>query len=103
MRCLACFSGLINNGQFYCAINPEIGRELDYRFALPATEKDGTCCRWRYRRHAGGPYLRREATGLYFAKRSELGGALRCERNVPFKQKLDHYLNQQAERIGKRN
>ncbi len=103
MRCLACFSGLINNGQFNCAINPEIGRELDYRFALPAAEKKTVLV-------AGGGIGGMQAA-LTCAERGhrvilcekgpERGGALRCERNVPFKQKLDHYLNQQAERIGK--
>ena len=32
MRCLACFSSLLTNGQFYCAINPETSRELDCRY-----------------------------------------------------------------------
>ena len=34
-------------------------------------------------------------------KNGELGGTLRCERNVPFKAKLDAYLNQQAERLAR--
>jgi NADPH-dependent 2,4-dienoyl-CoA reductase/sulfur reductase-like enzyme len=39
MRCLACFSALMNRGQFYCAINPESGRELEMKFELPPVQK----------------------------------------------------------------
>ncbi|MDR0817591.1 MAG: 2-enoate reductase, partial [Clostridiales Family XIII bacterium] len=37
MRCLSCFSALMNTGQFACSINPETGREAEVKFAVPAT------------------------------------------------------------------
>jgi 2,4-dienoyl-CoA reductase-like NADH-dependent reductase (Old Yellow Enzyme family)/thioredoxin reductase len=103
MRCLACFSNLINKGQFHCAINPETGRELEYKYALPASEKKTVLI-------AGGGIGGMQAAltcasrghrVILCEKSGELGGALRCERNVPFKQKLDYYLNQQAELVRK--
>ncbi|MFQ7549374.1 MAG: hypothetical protein ACLRMZ_02440 [Blautia marasmi] len=30
MRCLSCFSSELTNGEPYCAINPESGRELEF-------------------------------------------------------------------------
>ena len=103
MRCLACFSGLLHTGQFHCAINPEIGREPEYAVPVPAKEKKTVLV-------AGGGVGGMQAAltaaerghrVILCEKTGELGGALRCERNVPFKAKLDEYLNQQAERIGR--
>jgi tRNA-dihydrouridine synthase len=45
MRCLACFSNLLTEGQFKCAINPEIGHEAEYRFELPRPIRKR--CWWR--------------------------------------------------------
>ena len=101
MRCLACFSGLLNQGQFHCAINPEIGREQEYSIPTPIEKKKTVLV-------AGGGVggmqaaltaAQRGHKVILCEKSGELGGALRCERNVPFKAKLDDYLNQQAERV----
>jgi len=103
MRCLACFSGLLNSGQFRCAINPEIGRELEYSVPVPVEEKKTVLV-------AGGGVggmqaaltaAQRGHKVILCEKTGELGGALRCERNVPFKSKLDFYLNQQAARVAR--
>ena len=39
MRCLACFSTLLTEGQFYCAINPKTSRELEVKCEQPVKEK----------------------------------------------------------------
>ena len=36
LRCMSCFSAEMTCGEPYCAINPETGRELEMRNALPA-------------------------------------------------------------------
>ena len=103
MRCLACFSGLLNNGQFHCAINPEVGREVEYAVPVPLKEKKTVLV-------AGGGVGGMQAAltaaerghkVILCEKSGELGGTLRCERHVPFKTKLDAYLDQQARRVGR--
>jgi heterodisulfide reductase subunit A-like polyferredoxin len=86
MRCLACFSNLINKGQFHCAINPETGRELEYRHALPASEKKTVLI-------AGGGIGGMQAALTCAARGHKVYSAIKngelaarsAERNVPFK------------------
>ena len=101
MRCLACFSNLINTGQFHCAINPETGREAEMNFSIPTAEKQKVLI-------AGGGVAGMQAaltcaerghTVILCEKTDRLGGALRCEEHVPFKEKLDYYLNRQARKV----
>jgi 2,4-dienoyl-CoA reductase-like NADH-dependent reductase (Old Yellow Enzyme family)/thioredoxin reductase len=101
MRCLSCFSVLMNRGQFYCSINPESGREMEMRFDLPPARKKKVLI-------AGGGIAGMQAAltcaergheVILCEKSGRLGGTLRCEEQVPFKKKLDDYLNMQAEAI----
>ena len=103
MRCLHCFSTLLNDGQFYCAINPETSRELEARYALPVKEKKTVLV-------AGGGIggmqaaltcAERGHTVILCEKSGRLGGALRCEEKVPFKNKLDGYIEYQIRQLGK--
>ena len=98
LRCYACFSGLLATKQFCCAINPVIGRELENKFDLPPASSKKVLV-------AGGGIGGMEAALIAAGrghkvvlceKSDRLGGALRCEEQVSFKQKLDRYLNQQA-------
>lgn len=103
MRCLACFSNLINTGHFSCAINPVIGHETDLRSQLPPPEKRRVLI-------AGGGIAGMQAalTSAYLGHRvilcektDRLGGVLRCEESVPFKKKLGNYLDAQAKLISR--
>jgi 2,4-dienoyl-CoA reductase-like NADH-dependent reductase (Old Yellow Enzyme family)/thioredoxin reductase len=103
MRCLSCFSSLLTTGQFYCAINPETSRELDCRYETPVRERKTVLI-------AGGGIAGMQAAltcasrghkVILCEKNSRLGGALRCEEKVPFKKKLDEYIEYQVRAIGK--
>ena len=103
MRCLACFSNLVNTGRFRCATNPETGREAEARFEPPLAGKKKVLV-------VGGGVAGMQAAltcarlghqvSLY-EKNSRLGGALNCEENVPFKRLLQKYLRFQAETAAK--
>ncbi|MGI6217268.1 MAG: FAD-dependent oxidoreductase [Coriobacteriales bacterium] len=103
MRCFTCFNNSTVDGTFYCAVNPEIGREKDAIFTAPN----------RYSKKVlvigGGPGGMQ--TALTAAKRghkvklveksNRLGGCLLCEEKVPFKQNLQRYLRVMARRCEK--
>ncbi len=103
LRCLACFSNLITNGQIYCAVNPQIGRELEYRYApavLHNTPKTVLI--------AGGGVAGMQAAltasrsghkVILCEKSGRLGGVLKCEEQVPFKKKIKDYLAYQERQI----
>jgi NADPH-dependent 2,4-dienoyl-CoA reductase/sulfur reductase-like enzyme len=96
MRCLACFSSELDNGQDYCTINPEAGRDLEMKYDIPKAAVS------RKVLIAGGGIAGMQAAltcrergheVILCEKSGRLGGTLRCEEKVPFKQKLDDYLN----------
>jgi NADPH-dependent 2,4-dienoyl-CoA reductase/sulfur reductase-like enzyme len=102
LRCFTCFSYLLTNQQLCCAVNPEIGAEYETKFMIPppAASKKVLV--------AGGGIggmqaaLTAAARGhqvILAEKTNRLGGVLRCEENVPFKDHLDAYLNQQERRV----
>jgi 2,4-dienoyl-CoA reductase-like NADH-dependent reductase (Old Yellow Enzyme family)/thioredoxin reductase len=99
MRCLACFSSELDNGQDYCAINPEAGRDLEMKYDIPKAKVSKKVL------IAGGGIAGMQAAltlserghdVILCEKSGRLGGTLRCEEKVPFKKNLDHYLDQQA-------
>jgi len=101
LRCLNCFSYLLGNGQFYCAINPETGREAEMNLAIPPAEKKKVLI-------AGGGIAGMQAAitcaergheVVLCEKTGKLGGTLLCEQNVPFKHKLAAYLDRQAKKV----
>jgi NADPH-dependent 2,4-dienoyl-CoA reductase/sulfur reductase-like enzyme len=94
LRCLTCFSNLVNNSQIYCAVNPTIGRELEHKYTPPALEKKKVLV-------VGGGIggmqaalttAQRGHTVILCEKNDRLGGVLICEENVPFKKKIKDYL-----------
>lgn len=100
LRCYTCFSQLITTGQYGCAINPIIGRELENKYDIPATHKCKVVV-------IGGGIGGMEAA-LDCAKRGHkvtliekadrLGGVLLIEDEVSFKSKLKQYIQRQAQR-----
>ena len=103
MRCLTCFTDLVRYGHFSCAINPEIGQEAESRFFPPPAERKKVLI-------VGGGIGGMEAA-VVAAKRGheviicekspELGGVLKCEKKVPFKFRLDEYIELQKRTIEK--
>lgn len=103
MRCLHCFSTLLNDGQFYCAINPETSRELEVKMTPPVKNRKKVLV-------AGGGIggmqaaltcARRGHEVILCEKNNRLGGVLRCEEHVPFKKKLDGYIEYQIRQLEK--
>ena len=103
MRCLACFSNRISYGRPYCAINPESGREPDMRYDIPPVVKKKVLI-------AGGGVGGMQAaltcalrghSVILCEKKPRLGGVLRCEVDVNFKERLGYYLDQQEAAVRK--
>ena len=101
LRCYTCFSQLITTGQYGCAINPIIGRELENKYDTPPVHKRNVVV-------VGGGIGGMEAaldcakrghTVTLIEKSDRLGGVLLIEEEVSFKSKLDLYLKSQAERV----
>lgn len=103
LRCLQCFSNLITNGQIYCAVNPEIGREREYKYDPPAKEKKSVLVAGG---GIGGMQAAITAAELGHSvtlceKSAVLGGTLKCEEDVSFKGKIKKYLEYQKYMIEK--
>ncbi len=103
LRCLTCFSTVLSKYEYSCAVNPEIGFELDSRHALPQTAKKTVLV-------AGGGIAGMQAAltatqrghkVILCEKSGHLGGVLRCEENVPFKKHLAEYLDYQARMVSR--
>lgn len=95
IRCLSCFSSQMKCGVKYCAVNPESGYERE----TPFTEQHAKINKKVL--IAGGGIGGMQAaltcaeyghTVVLFEKSGALGGAIRCEENVPFKKNLDIYI-----------
>lgn len=104
MRCFVCFGGLLHRGHIACAQNPEISNDLEFKYApQTALNKKRVLV-------AGGGVAGMQAaltcaeqghSVILCEKTGELGGILRCEGAVPFKAKLEQYLDYQAAHVVK--
>ncbi len=106
MRCLHCFTSQMKFGVKYCAVNPESGREHESKYEQRQVKS------LRKVLIAGGGIGGMQAAltcaergheVILCEKSSALGGAIRCEKDVPFKKKLEMYLESQAKAIEKTN
>jgi 2,4-dienoyl-CoA reductase-like NADH-dependent reductase (Old Yellow Enzyme family)/NADPH-dependent 2,4-dienoyl-CoA reductase/sulfur reductase-like enzyme len=102
IRCFECFSCHFTKLHDCCAINPEIGFEREIRYADPSAKIKKKVL------VAGGGVGGMQAAltahergheVILCEKTGTLGGALRCEKNVPFKQNLQKYLDLQSNRV----
>jgi 2,4-dienoyl-CoA reductase-like NADH-dependent reductase (Old Yellow Enzyme family) len=99
IRCFECFSAEFTKKSMYCAINPEIGFEREMRYTDPVVK-----VKKKILIVGGGvggmqAALTAQSRGhevILCEKSDMLGGALRCERKVPFKQNLQGYLDRQT-------
>ena len=105
MRCLYCFSKHMHSDIINCAINPEAGHEYEATIcqAAPARVQKKVLV-------AGGGMAGMQAAlqasgrghaVILCEKSNSLGGVLRCEKNVPFKEKLGRYIHLQKHLIKK--
>ena len=95
------YSECMNHGDFFCALN-EISREREIYYRCLRAEAESPRHR---RRHSGmQAALTAERNGhevILCEKSGELGGGILCERDVPFKERLHQYIEQQKYFISK--
>lgn len=106
MRCIACLTGGYYDLPLHCAVNPQVGREFDYKFALlePVKKK-------RVLIAGGGPAgmqcaltaAKRGHEVILCEKEDHLGGLLRIIDVEPFKIRLQKYCDWLIRMVNKSN
>ena len=98
LRCFVCMGERMATGRRICAINPVIGDEYEAKFAPPATAPKKVLVA------GGGPggmqcaitAASRGHKVVLCEKAPELGGALLCEKAIPFKSDMIDYIRVKA-------
>lgn len=94
LRCFNCFNLSAVGGVFYCAVNPEIGREQASMMAIPPRHKKTVLV---VGGGVGGMQAAHTAAQrghkvILCEKSDKLGGILLCEGHIPFKSNFSVYL-----------
>jgi 2,4-dienoyl-CoA reductase-like NADH-dependent reductase (Old Yellow Enzyme family)/NADPH-dependent 2,4-dienoyl-CoA reductase/sulfur reductase-like enzyme len=105
IRCFECFAGITTKRQYRCAVNAEIGFEQDTLHEV--TSRPRSARRKRVLVAGGGvagmqaalTAVERGHDVVLCEKGGRLGGALRCEDEVPFKRLLREYLDYQERMV----
>ncbi len=103
LRCLSCMTGGYFNLPIHCSVNPQIGRDSDYKFAPLPTEKK------RVLIAGGGPAgmeaaitaSRRGHEVILCEKDSALGGLLQVVEKESFKKRIGMYKEYLEYELGK--
>jgi pyruvate/2-oxoglutarate dehydrogenase complex dihydrolipoamide dehydrogenase (E3) component len=101
MRCYACLSNSTLTRRRACAINPEIGHELESRYdRQPDKKKRILVAGGGVAGMAAAMTAAKQGHEVILCEKSvQLGGVLNCEKNIPFKARLRKYLERQARRL----
>ncbi|MDD5832791.1 MAG: FAD-dependent oxidoreductase, partial [Clostridiales bacterium] len=99
-RCYTCFYNYLSNRNFVCAFNPEIGDELEHKLGFPPTKPKKVIV------VGGGPggmeaaitAAQRGHDVTLFEKSDSLGGQIKHERWMPFKQDMHRFIEVLAAR-----
>ena len=101
MRCVTCFHTSTVKGIHRCAINPALGKETERMYLPKANVKKTVVI-------AGGGIGGMQAAVtaadqghrvILLEKGGRLGGVLRCEKDIPFKKRLEDYLDLMERRV----
>lgn len=103
LRCLACMTGGYFNLPMHCSVNPQIGRDSDYKFMQLPTEKQ------RLLIAGGGPAgmeaaivaAERGHEVILCEKEDKLGGLLNIVEKESFKERIGMYKDYLIYQLGK--